>query len=57
MNKDFVVFTKDENVYPIHMDWMRKEDMLSLFETLSKHCRIEDKEKKVLDYKTFKEML
>lgn len=47
MNKDFVVFTKDENVYPIHMDWMRKEDMLSLFETLSKHCRIEDKEKGV----------
>ncbi|MBN2796005.1 MAG: hypothetical protein JXR88_11405 [Clostridia bacterium] len=57
MNKDFVIFTKNEDVFPIHMDWMRKEEMISIFEIISKTALIQDKEKKTVNLETFKSMI
>lgn len=57
MGKDFVFFTKNQDVYPIHMDWIRKEEMLRLAEFMVTRVRIEDKDNNSFSIDTLKESL
>lgn len=59
MNKDIVFFTKHQDVYPVHMDWMKKEDMIQLAEFLEDKVRIEDKDENnpVFSVETLKTLL
>lgn len=45
MRKDFVVFTNNEKVHPIHMDWIKKEEMIQLAEYLSSNYRTTNQNK------------
>lgn len=57
MRKDLVIFTNNEDVYPIHLDWSKKEPMIAFVKFLSERCRMEDQDENSFRLEKLKDIL